>query len=119
MVVEPIGGWMHGWIGKSVRFPEVWVAFIYSWSECGEGSQWQIHRFKDHLPSLTSHQLTSSIIGFLCDRLPEPVVVPNIALYLVLTWGPSMNYPFHGILQTKTLEWIAFPFSRGFSQPRD
>ena len=25
----------------------------------------------------------------------------------------------HGILQAKILEWIAFPFSRGSSQPRD
>ena len=25
----------------------------------------------------------------------------------------------HGILQARILEWVAFPFSRGFSQPRD
>ena len=25
----------------------------------------------------------------------------------------------HGILQTTILEWVAFPFSRGSSQPRD
>ena len=25
----------------------------------------------------------------------------------------------HGILQVKILEWVAFPFSRGSSQPRD
>ena len=25
----------------------------------------------------------------------------------------------HGILQAKILEWVAFPFSRGSSQPRD
>ena len=25
----------------------------------------------------------------------------------------------HGILQTRILEWIAIPFSRGSSQPRD
>jgi len=25
----------------------------------------------------------------------------------------------HGILQARILEWIAFPFSRGSSQPRD
>ena len=27
--------------------------------------------------------------------------------------------PIHGILQTRILEWIAIPFSRGPSQPRD
>ena len=25
----------------------------------------------------------------------------------------------HGILQARILEWVAFPFSRGFSQPKD
>ena len=25
----------------------------------------------------------------------------------------------HGILQVRILEWVAFPFSRGSSQPRD
>ena len=29
--------------------------------------------------------------------------------------GPSV----HGILQARKLEWVAIPFSRGFSQPRD
>ena len=30
-----------------------------------------------------------------------------------------MDYPVHGILQARTLEWGAFPFSRASSQPRD
>ena len=30
-----------------------------------------------------------------------------------------MDYTVHGILQVRILEWIAFPFSRGSSQPRD
>jgi len=29
--------------------------------------------------------------------------------------GPSV----HGILQARILEWVAVPFSRGSSQPRD
>ena len=32
--------------------------------------------------------------------------------------GP-MDYTVHGILQVRTLEWVAFPFSRASSQPRD
>ena len=31
----------------------------------------------------------------------------------------SMVYTVHGILQARILEWVAFPFSRGSSQPRD
>ena len=30
-----------------------------------------------------------------------------------------MDYTVHGILQARILEWVAFPFSREFSQPRD
>ena len=30
-----------------------------------------------------------------------------------------MDYKVHGILQARILDWVAFPFSRGFSQPRD
>ena len=30
-----------------------------------------------------------------------------------------MDYTVHGILQARILEWIAFPISRGSSQPRD
>jgi len=30
-----------------------------------------------------------------------------------------MDYTDHGILQARTLEWIAFPFSRGSYKPRE
>ena len=30
-----------------------------------------------------------------------------------------MDYTVHGILQARILEWVAFPFSRGSSQPKD
>ena len=33
-------------------------------------------------------------------------------------WDP-MDYIVHGILQTRIWEWVAVPFSRGSSQPRD
>ena len=36
-----------------------------------------------------------------------------------LTLCNPMDYTVHGILQARILEWIAFPFSRGSSQPRD
>ena len=41
----------------------------------------------------------------------------------VTQWCPTLCYPMdytvHGILQARILEWVAFPFSRGSSQPRD
>ena len=30
-----------------------------------------------------------------------------------------MDYIVHGFLQARILKWVAFPFSRGSSQPRD
>ena len=36
-----------------------------------------------------------------------------------LTLCNPMNYTVHGILHARTLEWVAFPFSRGSSQPKD
>ena len=32
---------------------------------------------------------------------------------------PHRLYTVHGILQARILEWVAFPFSRGSSKPRD
>ena len=38
---------------------------------------------------------------------------------LCLTLCDPMDYTVHGILQVRVLEWVAFPFSRESSQPRD
>ena len=38
---------------------------------------------------------------------------------LCQTLCDPMDYTVHGILQTRILDWVAFPFSREFSQPRD
>jgi len=36
-----------------------------------------------------------------------------------LTLCNPMDYTVHGILQARILEWVAYPFSSGSSQPRD
>ena len=36
-----------------------------------------------------------------------------------LTLCDTMDYTVHGILQARILEWVAVPFFRGSSQPRD
>ena len=36
-----------------------------------------------------------------------------------LTLCDHMDYTVHGILQARILAWVAFPFSKGSSQPRD
>ena len=47
--------------------------------------------------------------------IPQKVKVAQ----LCLTLYDPMGYTVHGILQVRILEWVAFPFSRGFSQARD
>ena len=38
---------------------------------------------------------------------------------LCLTLCDPMDYAVHEMLQARILEWVAIPFSRGSSQPRD
>ena len=46
------------------------------------------------------------------------VVVVKVAQSCPTLCDP-MDYTVRGILQARILEWVAFPFSRGSSQPRD
>ena len=41
------------------------------------------------------------------------------SLSRVWLFSTPWTYTVHGILQARILEWVAFPFSRGPSQPRD
>ena len=52
------------------------------------------------------------IYSTLNDSLKVKIVQPCMALC------NPMNYTVHGIIQARILEWAAFPFSRGSSQPR-
>jgi len=53
--------------------------------------------------------------------LPSPIVVLVKAKITQScpTLCDSMDYTVHGILKARILEWVAFPFSRGSSQPRN
>ena len=42
----------------------------------------------------------------------------KVTQFCLTLCGP-VDYTVHGILQARILEWVAFPFSRGSSQPRD
>ena len=53
----------------------------------------------------------------ICRLSLEKVKVKVTQLYL--TFCDPMDYTRHGILQARTLEWVAFPLSRASSQPKD
>ena len=80
----------------------------------------------------------SAACGILPDQVLNPCLVDSLPLshqgspvytflkYVklkvtqsCLTLCDPVNYIVHGILQVRILEWVAFPFSRGSSQPRN
>ena len=48
------------------------------------------------------------------DRIVKVIVAQSCP-----TLCDLVDYAVHGILQARILEWVAFPISRGSSQPRD
>ena len=54
-----------------------------------------------------------------CSLLRDSSCVKVKVAQLCLTLCNPMDYTAHGILQARILEWVAFPFSRRSSQPRD
>ena len=65
------------------------------------------------------------VLWALCHRLKFQVIlgftwkVKVQVAQLCLTLCDPIDYTVHGILQARILEWVAIPFSRGSSQPRD
>ena len=57
-----------------------------------------------------------SILMYTFSQLPKVKV--KVA-QLCPTLCDPMDYTVHGILHVRIREWVAFPFSRGSSQPRD
>ena len=51
----------------------------------------------------------------LVDLIPKDKSFSHVQLFVT----PWTDCTVHGILQARILEWVDFPFSRGFSQPRD
>ena len=60
-----------------------------------------------------------------CLRMDAPNAKPQVLVIqsCPILWDPMDCSPpgssVHGILQPRILEWVAMPFSRGSSQPRD
>ena len=53
------------------------------------------------------------IVTYICECVCVCVKVAQ----LCPTLCDPMDYTVHGILKARILEWVAFPFSRGSSQP--
>ena len=91
------------------RSPREWNSYPFQYTglensmECivhgvAKSWKWWLNDFHFHFMSVCAYVLSCFSRVWLCD---------------------TMDYTLHGILQAKILEWVAFPFSRGSSQPRD
>ena len=67
--------------------------------------------------------LSSRLLGKLTEVSQCPVLIIIICVCLGARSCPTlcdpMDYTVHEILEARILAWVAFPFSRGSSQPRD
>ena len=72
------------------------------------------HQFLPHLPFF------QGAVCFKRNCEKVKVLFPQLCPTL---WNPKDYNPpgfsVHGISQARRLEWVAIPFSRGFSQPKD
>ena len=81
---------------------------------------------KEGLDQTASFILGHGVTSFLSFYLwPTNTLISNLSSVKVkvtqscLTLCNSIDYMVHGILQARILEWVAVPFSKGSSQPRD
>ena len=82
----------------------------------GSGGAWKNSEILTH-----THYLFNIFLVFFCgeDFLLFYLSLKVKISQLCPTLCDPMDYTVHGILQARILEWVAFPFSRGSSQPRN
>ena len=100
----------------------------------GVGGRWQLSfsvgKCEQMLPGGTSYNMTlPGISGLTWERRLQFISVSALRVCVLVAQScPTLCDPMdcsppgstvHGVLQARILEWIAFPFSRGSSQPRD
>ena len=72
---------------------------------------------------LKSRDITLPAKVYIVKAMAFPVVMYGCDKVKVAQLCPTLCDPMdcivHGVLQARILEWVAFPFSRGSSQPRD
>ena len=94
---------IHSCLPSQCPLPRTWVGFPLP-SICSACYYYYIFQ-------VYSIAVRRSIIFILYSEVKIAQSIPTLCV--------PMGYTVHGILQVRTLEWIAFPFSRGSFQPRD
>ena len=75
---------------------------------------------EDIQPYSLTFTCENRINKFFCPAFPPPRIQGKVKVTQSCpTLCDPVDYTVHQILQARILEWVAFPFSRGSSQPRD
>ena len=82
---------------RILALPFIWANYIIFWVSDSFSEQWDNHRI--------CAAFSCSVVSDSLRSIPMDCSPP----------GPSV----HGVLQARILEWVAMPFFRGSSQPRD
>ena len=71
------------------------------------------------VPPFISSTVSPSLSSMSVSALKMKVKSVSRVRLSATPWTGPLHSSVHGILQARILEWVAFPFSRGSSQPRD
>ena len=104
MVVPFTGGWERNKFKDQIKSLTFWVPQI----ELHKSTKWWSHDINwEGFTAILQGQRTKGLVTQLCLTLCDP-----------MDCGPPGSSG-HGIFQARILEWVAIPFSKGPSQPRD
>ena len=114
-----------GWMASPTQWVSVWVNSGSWWWTGRPGMLWSMEsQSQTQLSDLTElnwgvgEHVKLSNENSLFGKVDGSKVKVKVA-QLCLTLGYPMDYTVHGYLQTRMLERVAYPFSKGSSQPRD
>ena len=100
-----------------------WLGKTRNWKQClpSRTTEWRSDLFFSLCIFITSdliHVFKKISVYMINNNNIIPLLEVKVT-QLCLTLCDPMDYTVHGTLQARILEWIALPFSRGSSQPRD
>ena len=104
-------GW-DGWMASLTQWTWVWVNSV-SWWWTGRPGVLQFMGLQR-----VRHDWATELNWTECGRAQELRVSEWNESRWVVSDSATLDYTLHVILQARILEWVAFPFSRGSSQPR-
>ena len=127
--------WIPTKCGKLLKRWEYQITLPISWEICMWVKKQQLEPYMEQLtgsklgkrvsrsalssPQKVYGELKCWIVS-ISSHLFQEVILESVKVSQSCpTLCVPMNYTVHGILQARILQWVAFPFSRGSSQPRD